>query len=73
MIDECKSQYKRAKIGLVFIVLACIVMYFGSDLHYGYLRNYSTISPIVVFSLGMYGTYLISRYIKCIVNYNSKF
>ena len=70
---ECEILSKRAKVGLALIGIGFFILYFGTKENFGYLSEYTEITLFVSGGLVFIGALRIALFMRCIVNYNSKY
>jgi len=72
MQDEYAREKNKAVVGACLIILAALVMYLGSDSHFGYIKQSTFLSIMVIFPLIGYGGYLVGRWFQYLTEYNNK-
>jgi len=72
MIDECARAKNKAIVGSCLLLLGAIVMYMGSDSHFGYIKQNTLLSVMIILPLCGYGGYLIGAWWQCLTDYNNK-
>jgi len=68
----CDLERRKAILGLIAVCVATLLLYFGSDYRFGYLKTHTILSIGTILAMSAYGFFRIAFWLQCITDYNNK-